>query len=119
MTDTLNIALAQLNPVVGDIDGNVAKVRQARQQAASLGADLVIYSELNICGYPPEDLVLKPAFQAACEAAGTELAADPADGGPALLVGSPWRNDGKLHNAVILLAEGEIAAVRYNCHLPK
>jgi NAD+ synthase len=118
MTDTLNIALAQLNPVVGDIDGNVAKVRQARQQAAALGADLVIYSELNICGYPPEDLVLKPAFQAACEAAVTELAADTADGGPALLVGSPWRNDGKLHNAVILLAEGEIAAVRYKCDLP-
>ncbi|HET6220608.1 MAG TPA: NAD+ synthase [Dongiaceae bacterium] len=100
------------------MDGNVAKVRQARQQAAALGADLVIYSELNICGYPPEDLVLKPAFQAACEAAVTELAADTADGGPALLVGSPWRNDGKLHNAVILLAEGEIAAVRYKCDLP-
>src|SRR5262245_14445714 len=118
MTDTLDIALAQLNPVVGDIDGNVAKVRAARAQAAKLGADLAIYSELNICGYPPEDLVLKPAFQAACEAAVTELAAETADGGPALLVGSPWRNDGKLHNAAILLADGDIAAVRYKCDLP-
>ena len=63
MTDTLAIALAQLNPTVGDIDGNAAQVRRARAEAKGQGADLVIYSELNVCGYPPEDLVLKPAFQ--------------------------------------------------------
>jgi NAD+ synthase len=118
MTDTLAISLAQLNPTVGDIDGNLAKARQARADAKAQAADLVIFSELNICGYPPEDLVLKPAFQERCEAAVQALAADTADGGPALLVGSPWRHDGKLHNAAILLADGEIAALRYKCDLP-
>ena len=63
------VALAQLNPVVGDIAGNAARARQARARAAADGADLVVFSELFIAGYPPEDLVLKPAFQAACRAA--------------------------------------------------
>jgi NAD+ synthase len=118
MTDTLAISLAQLNPTVGDIDGNLAKARRARVDARAQAADLVVHSELNICGYPPEDLVLKPAFQERSEAAVQALAAETADGGPALLVGSPWRNDGKLHNAAILLADGEIAALRYKCDLP-
>jgi NAD+ synthase len=118
MTDNLAIGLAQLNPTVGDVDGNLAKVREARAEARAQGADLVVCSELNICGYPPEDLVLKPAFQDRCEAAVQALAADTADGGPALLVGSPWRNDGRLHNAAVLVADGEIAALRYKCDLP-
>src|SRR5262245_62978128 len=82
MTDKLAISLAQLNPTVGDIDGNAAQVRRGRAEAKGQGADLVIYSELNICGYPPEDLVLKPAFQERCEAAVKALAAETADGGP-------------------------------------
>jgi NAD+ synthase len=118
MTDKLAISLAQLNPTVGDIDGNAAQVRQARAKAKGQGADLVIYSELNICGYPPEDLVLKPAFQERCEAVVKALAAETADGGPAVLIGSPWRNEGKLHNAAVLLADGEVAALRYKCDLP-
>jgi NAD+ synthase len=118
MTDTLAISLAQLNPTVGDIDGNAAQVRRARLEAKGQGADLVIYSELNICGYPPEDLVLKPAFQERCEAAVKALAAETADGGPALLIGSPWRNEGELHNAAVLLADGQVAALRYKCDLP-
>src|SRR6185437_6468803 len=69
MTDQLTISIAQLNPTVGDIAGNVAKLRQARAEAAGQGADLVVGTELCIAGYPPEDLVLKPAFVAACEAA--------------------------------------------------
>ena len=68
-TDRLAIAVAQLNPTVGDVDGNAAKARQARARAAADGADLVVFSELFIAGYPPEDLVLRPAFQAACRAA--------------------------------------------------
>ena len=59
--------------------------------------------ELFICGYPPEDLVLKPAFQAACRAAIEELARETADGGPAMLIGTPWVEDGKLYNACALL----------------
>ena len=78
MTDSLNISLAQLDPTVGDIDGNLAQIREARKQAAEQRADLVIYSELNVCGYPPEDLVLKPAFQERCAAAVQALAAETA-----------------------------------------
>jgi len=118
MTETLAISFAQLNPTVGDIDGNLARIRRARAEAKTQGADLVICGELTVCGYPPEDLVLKPAFQQRCEAAARALAADTADGGPALLVGSPWRDDGKLHNAAILLADGEVAALRYKYDLP-
>jgi NAD+ synthase len=117
MTDSLNIALAQQNPVVGDIDGNIAKIRKGRDEARALGADLVVYGELNVCGYPPEDLVLKPSFQAACEAAVNRLAAESADG-PALLVGSPWRQDGKLHNAALLLDQGRVSAMRHKHELP-
>ena len=73
-------------------------------QAARERADIVAFSELFIAGYPPEDLVLKPAFQAACRAAVEALARDTADGGPAVLIGAPWVEDGKLYNAYALLA---------------
>ena len=76
--DSLKIALAQLNPTVGDVAGNADKVRRARDQAAAQGADLVVFPELFIAGYPPEDLVLKPAFQAACRAAVEALARETA-----------------------------------------
>jgi NAD+ synthase len=112
------ITLAQLNPTVGDIAGNAAKARAARARARADGADLVVFSELFIAGYPPEDLVLKPAFQAACRAAIEELARDTADGGPAVLIGSPWVEDGKLYNACALLDEGRIAALRFKANLP-
>ena len=85
---TFKIALAQLNPTVGDVAGNEAKVREARGEAARLGADLVMLPELFLAGYPPEDLVLKPAFQDACRQACETLARETADGGPAVLVGS-------------------------------
>jgi NAD+ synthase len=112
------ITLAQLNPTVGDIDGNAAKVRAARVKAAADGADLIVFSELFIAGYPPEDLVLKPAFQASCRAAVEALARETGDGGPAVLVGSPWVDDGKLYNAVALLDGGRIAALRFKANLP-
>src|SRR5436305_10330950 len=101
-TDRLTIALAQLNPTVGDIAGNAEKARRARAQAARDGADLVAFPELFISGYPPEDLVLKPALQAACRAKVEELARETADNGPALLIGTPWVEEGRLHNAVAL-----------------
>ncbi|MBR1221442.1 NAD+ synthase [Bradyrhizobium sp. U87765 SZCCT0131] len=112
------VALAQLNPVVGDIAGNAARARQARARAAADGADLVVFSELFIAGYPPEDLVLKPAFQAACRAAIEALARETADGGPAMLIGTPWVDDGKLYNACALLDGGRIAALRFKANLP-
>ncbi len=118
MTDTLRIALAQLNPRVGDIPGNLAKARAARSTGAELGADLVVMGELFITGYPPEDLILKPSFQEAAEAAVAELAGETADGGPALLLGTPWRENGGLYNAVALLDGGAVAAQRYKHDLP-
>ena len=114
--DRLDIAVAQLNPTVGDVAGNLDKARRARVTAQ--GADLVVFTELFMSGYPPEDLVLKPAFQAACRAAVEALARDTADGGPAVLIGTPWVEDGKLYNAVTLLDGGAIAAVRLKVNLP-
>lgn len=116
MTEKLSIALAQIAPIVGDIDGNVARIRKARAEAAA--ADLVVFCELVISGYPPEDLVSKPAFQRACMAAAEALAGDTADGGPAMIIGVPWVEDGRLHNAALFLADGKIAAKRFKVRLP-
>ena len=118
MTDRLSIALAQIDPTVGDLEGNAALVRDARSRAAEGGADIVVFPELSICGYPPEDLVLKPFFQHKIEATIKALALETADGGPALLVGAPWLVDGSLFNAALLLDGGEVAAVRLKCSLP-
>jgi len=118
MTDSLKIALAQLNPTVGDIVGNLERLRRARAEAAEAGADLVVTSELVVSGYPPEDLVLRPIVQKTVEREIDALAAETTDGGPAMLVGTPWREDGKLYNAALLLDGGEIAAVRFKHDLP-
>ncbi|HEY5047875.1 MAG TPA: NAD+ synthase [Rhizomicrobium sp.] len=118
MRDEFRIALAQLNPVMGDINGNLARARTARAEAAKTGADLILFSELYIVGYPPEDLVLKPALQDDARLAVEEFARETADGGPAVLVGAPWVEDGKLYNASLLLDEGRIAAKTFKVDLP-
>jgi NAD+ synthase len=115
---SLKIALAQLNPTVGDVAGNEEKARAARAEAARLGADLVMFTELFLAGYPPEDLVLKPAFQDACRAACERLARETADGGPALLIGLPWAEYQNLYNAYALLDGGAVSAVRFKVDLP-
>src|ERR1043166_9624828 len=117
-TAEFRITLAQLNPTVGDVSGNAAKARAARERAQADGADLLLLPELFICGYPPEDLVLKPAFQAACREAVEALARETAGGGPAVLIGTPWVEEGKLYNACALLDGGRIAALRYKANLP-
>jgi len=121
MSDTtpsrLRIALAQLNPTVGDLAGNVAKLKAARERARAEGADLIVFPELFITGYPPEDLVLKPAFQRAARAAVEKLAAELGPG-PAVLTGTIWPEAGKIYNAAALLDAGAVQAVRYKVDLP-
>ncbi|HEV2678378.1 MAG TPA: NAD+ synthase [Aliidongia sp.] len=117
-TDRLKISLAQLNPTVGDIAGNAAKLKAALATARGQGADLLVASELFLAGYPAEDLMLGPAFLDAIERAVDGLKQETASGGTALLVGAPWRQDGKLHNAALLLDRGELRAVRFKHDLP-
>jgi NAD+ synthase len=121
----LGIALAQLNPVVGDLDGNCERLRDARRQAAAQGAQVLVATELVVTGYPPEDLIKKPAFLDQAEAAVRALAEDTADGGPAVILGAPWREnpetrkrEGALYNAALLLDAGEVKAVRAKWDLP-
>ena len=116
MTDRYRIALAQLNPVMGDIAGNLARARAARARA--MDADVILFSELFIVGYSPEDLVLKPALQEDARAAVEELAKDTADGGPAILIGTPWAQHGELFNAVALLDAGKIQGLTFKYELP-
>ncbi|MSO65945.1 MAG: NAD+ synthase, partial [Alphaproteobacteria bacterium] len=114
----LRLALAQLNPTVGDIAGNIALLRAARADARRDNADLMVASELVITGYPPEDLVLRRAFLDEVDAAVGALAAETADGGPAMIVGAPWRDEGKLYNAALLLDDGAIKGKRFKHDLP-
>jgi NAD+ synthase len=113
----LKLALAQLNPTVGDVEGNAAKALEGWRRARELGADAVMFSELFLAGYPPEDLVLKPAFQDSCKTACERLARETADG-PAVLIGLPWVENGALYNAYALLDGGAMQAIRFKVDLP-
>ena len=119
MTDRLSIAIAQINPTVGDVAGNIALIADYAKNAGAQGADLVVATELAVSGYPPEDLVLKPEFQNRIFEAVTALAAKlDAEGCPAVLLGAPWRVDGKLYNAALLLDGGEVKHARLKHELP-
>ena len=112
MSKNLNILVAQLNPVVGDINGNLTLAREAYAEAADKGVDLLVLSELFILGYPAEDLVLKPAAVDLSMRAVQELAVE-TSGGPAVIIGSPWLDGGKRHNSAVLLQHGKVAG-RYD-----
>ena len=114
---TVSIAFAQTNPTVGDIAGNAALVRTARDGAAAAGADLVVFSELVLVGYPPEDLVLRPALVEAAAATLSALERESAVGGPGIVVTLPWRADGAVYNAVALVADGR-TQLRFKHELP-
>jgi NAD+ synthase len=121
MTDTtpnkMRIALAQLNASVGDIDGNTARALDVWRKARDADADLIVFPELFVNGYPPEDLVLKPAFAEASRKATEQLAVETADG-PGIIVGAVWPDGGKVYNAVAYLEDGRVHSVRYKVDLP-
>ncbi|MEM8627669.1 MAG: nitrilase-related carbon-nitrogen hydrolase, partial [Pseudomonadota bacterium] len=112
----MRIALAQLNPIVGDIAGNLELARTALAEAAD--ADLLVFPELFMCGYPPEDLVLNGGFQADVRAAVEALAAQTGSSGPAIGMGTPWVVDAVLHNSVAILDDGKVQAVTHKVDLP-
>ena len=117
MVDRFRLTLAQANPTVGDITGNASLAREVWQQGRDAGADMVALPEMFITGYNPQDLVRKPAFHQAAIAGIKQLAADCAEG-PALGIGGPWTQDGKLFNAYFILRDGKIASTVLKNHLP-
>ena len=112
----MKLAIAQINCVLGDLTGNVAKILQHAEQAKQQGAQLLITPELGMCGYPPEDLLLRDGFYHACAQALAELAGKIS--GIALVVGHPHELDGKRYNAASLLRDGVIAATYLKHDLP-
>ena len=110
----MRIALGQINTTVGDLEGNAARIAAVATEAAAVGADLVVYPELAITGYPPEDLLFREAFVSDNLRALGEIALQTADG-PALLVGYVDRSERGLHNSAALLRGGEVLA-RYHKH---
>src|ERR1043166_8823056 len=112
----LTITLAQLNQKVGDLAANAAQMLAVR--AAAAGSDLIVFPEMQLIGYPPEDLVLKPALIERAAAEMERLALCTGDGGPAMLVGSVFVRDGALHNGVALLDGGRVTATRFKHELP-
>ena len=117
MTDRIAIALAQINPTVGAIAANMRRVRAARAEAAARSTDLVVCPELSVTGCPLGDLATRSFFLDAVETAVREFAAETSDGGPAVLLGAPWRSDGKVYDAALLIEAGAIATVRFS-HVP-
>src|SRR6185437_14140415 len=116
MTDgLLRVALAQINSTVGDLEGNSQKIREGISRARDEGAQLVVFPELSLSGYPPEDLLLKTHFLDATGAALSELAAEAQ--GLVALVGYPERAD-DVYNAAAVLADGQVAAVYRKVYLP-
>ena len=117
MTQTLKIASIQINPVVGDIPGNLEKAQIHYAKAKADGADIVVFSELFIIGYAPEDLVLRPSAVTDCKTACDRLAAATKNG-PAIVFSAPWKSNGELYNAALFMRDGEITDVRFKHHLP-
>jgi len=113
--DLLRVALAQINPTVGDVDANAGKIAGRIAEAREQGAALVVFPELALSGYPPEDLLLKTSFLARAESALGELAAQTR--GIVALVGFPERAE-DVYNAAAVLADGEVAAVYRKMYLP-
>ena len=116
----MKIAIAQLNPIVGDVAGNSALVLQAATDAAAAGADLLVCSELVICGYPPKDLLTRQAFVETCDSAVDSLAND-IPSGLGVIVGHPTRRGvpaNRIANGASLICDGKVLATVQKCLLP-
>ncbi|MFT8451404.1 MAG: NAD+ synthase [Zymomonas mobilis] len=116
MTDQLTILLAQIPQTVGHCRRNADAMLKIRQEAGKV--DLILFPELQLIGYPPEDLVLKPSLLQNAKEELERLALATSDGGAAMLVGTAWQEKGRIFNAVALLDQGKIAAIRYKHDLP-
>lgn len=114
----LQVFIAQLNTIVGDLPGNIAKAKQVYQLALWQKADIVLLPELFICGYSPKDLLLKPSFLKNCFAAVTELAELTKGQPTAILMGAPLKVGDKLYNTVVLLADGKVQTYSTKVDLP-
>ena len=117
MTDRIRITLAQLNPTLGDLEGNASKARSAWEKGRDAGADFVVLPEMFITGYQTQDLVLKKGFVDHAVAQVEALARECADG-PVLGIGTPWRSEGKLYNAFFICEGGKIIARVLKHELP-
>lgn len=117
MTEHFTITLAQLNPTVGDLSGNIKKIAAVYEQHKTT-ADLIVFSEMIVSGYPTDDLVLKPFFIDRVMKAVEKLAAQIDGKGAGILVSAPWRDEGKVYNAALLIHDGEIVEKRFKHHLP-
>jgi len=112
----MHIALAQLDQVVGDLAGNARRIVDAMRASIRAGAELVVTPELSLCGYPPEDLLLRPAFLDACASELAALATEVED--TTLVVGFPERRDGRRHNALAVIRGGRVVSVARKQRLP-
>ena len=117
MTDRFRLTLAQLNPTVGDLDGNAARALAAWQAGRAAGAQMVVLPEMFLTGYQTQDLVMKPAFHRDAMARLLRLAAEVKDG-PLLGIGAPWVDDGHLYNAYHILKGGRVVARNFKHELP-
>ncbi len=112
----MKLAIAQINCVLGDLTANAAKILRYAEEARLAGAQLLLTPELSLCGYPPEDLLLRDGFLAACQAALSELASQ--IHGVTVIVGHPHEVDGRRYNAASVLRDGQVAATYHKHFLP-
>lgn len=118
MATPLSIAMAQINPIVGDLVGNSDKIFDYWKRSEAAGKDLVVFPELCLCGYPPEDLVLRKGFLDHCANHLNRLAERTKEFGCAAIIGAPDHNNGKTYNAAFLVHDGQIKNITRKHHLP-
>jgi NAD+ synthase (glutamine-hydrolysing) len=116
MASMVKIAIAQINCIVGDLAGNAAKISKYCRDARAAGANLMLTPELALCGYPPEDLLLRDGFYRDCDRALQQLAREVT--GITLVVGHPHQDNGKRHNAASVIGNGRVIGTYYKQTLP-